>query len=142
MCKCGSKPILDANGNYSLEKLKAHDDGWAQECFKGLEWELLSWKMDVEEPDAAQIISIALNKKNEVAMRTGRLEISSTLVGMCVPSPNGSVPFEPVRDKLIELYGAAVDHPDFIHAFRLVIDAGGGLAACTCKIWRISLRST
>ena len=90
--------------------------------------------MDIEEPDAAQVISIALNKKNEVAMKTGHLEIMSTLVSLCEPTPNGSVPFEPVRDKLIDLYGAAVDHPDFLHAFRLVIDAwGGGAAACTCK---------
>ena len=116
---------MDDNGNYSLEKLKAHDDGWAQECFKGLDWELLSWKMDEEEPDAAQIISIALNKKNEVAMKTGHLEIMATLVRLCEPEPDGSVPYEPVRDKLIDLYGAAVDHPDFVHAFKLVIDAGG-----------------
>ena len=125
MCECGSLPILDQNRNYSLEKLRDHDAEWAQQCSSGLDWEVLSWKMDVEEPDAAQVISIALNKKNEVAMKTGHLEIMATLVGLCVPSPNGSVPFEPVRDKLIDLYGAAVDHPDFVHAFRLVMDAGG-----------------
>ena len=124
-CDCGSQAILDENGNYSLGKLRVHDEQWAQDCFRGLEWEILSWKMDVEEPEAAQIISVALNKKNEVAMKTGHLEIWSTLVALCKPSADGSVPFEPVRDKLIDLYGAAVDHPDFVHAFRLVIDAGG-----------------
>ena len=124
-CGCGSQPILDHNGNYSLEKLRVYDNEWAQGCLCGVDWEVLSWKMDVEQPDAAQIISIALNKKNEVAMKTGHLEIMSTLVGLCAPHPNGSVPFEPVRDKLIDLYGAAVDHPDFVHAFRLVIDSGG-----------------
>ena len=101
------------------------DDEWAQGCFRGLEWEVLSWKMDVEEPNAAQAISIALNKKNEVAMKTGHLEIMSTLVNLCNPKHSKEVPFEPVRDQLIDLYGAAVDHPDFVHAFRLVIDAGG-----------------
>ena len=124
-CECGSQQILDHNGNYSLEKLRVHDAEWALGCFRGLEWEVLSWRMDIEEPDAAQIISIALNKKNEVAMKTGHLEIMSTLVSLCEPTPDMSVPFEPVRDKLIDLYGAAVDHPDFLHAFRLVIDAGG-----------------
>ena len=116
---------MDENGNYSLGKLRVHDEQWAQDCFRGLEWEILSWRMDVEEPEAALIISIALNKKNEVAMKTGHLEIWSTLVALCKPSADGSVPFEPVRDKLIDLYGAAVDHPDFVHAFRLVCDAGG-----------------
>ena len=83
VCECGSQPILDNNRNYSLEKLRAHDDEWAQGCYSGLEWEVLSWKMDVEEPEAALIISIALNKKNEVAMKTGHLEIMSTLVRLC-----------------------------------------------------------
>ena len=141
-CGCGSQPILDNNGNYSLAKLQVHDEEWAQGCFRGLEWEVLSWKMDIEEPDAALIISIALNKKNEVAMKTGHLEIMSTLVALCQPCPKGCVPFDPVRDKMIDLYGAAVDHPDFVHAFRLVIDAGGGLAACICKTWRTSPRCT
>ena len=30
-----------------------------------------------------------------------------------------------MRDKLVELYGTAVDHPDFVSAFKLVCDAGG-----------------
>ena len=37
----------------------------------------------------------------------------------------GVVHFDPMRDKLIELFGVAVDHPDFVHAFKLVCDAGG-----------------
>ena len=73
VCNCLSKSMLDDNGNYCLEKLWAHDDEWAQGCFRGLEWELLSWNMDVEEPDAARIISIALNKKNDVVMKDGPL---------------------------------------------------------------------
>lgn len=124
-CQCASCPMLDDNGNYSLAKVEAHDEAWARDCQSGLDWEMLSWKMDEEDPDAAQIISIALNKKNEAAMKTGHLEIMSTLEGLCKPDPTGVVLFEPVRDKLIELYGSAVDHPDFVYAFRLVCDAGG-----------------
>ena len=55
-CSCASCPILDDDGNYSM----------AKDCHSGLEWELLSWKMDVEEPDGALIISIALNKKTKL----------------------------------------------------------------------------
>ena len=124
-CKCASCPILDDKGNYSLVKVEAHDEAWARDCHSGLVWELLSWKMDEEEPEAAQIISIALNKRNEAAMKTGHLEIMATLVDLCKPDPTGVVLFEPVRDKLIDLYGSAVDHPDFVYAFRLVCDAGG-----------------
>ena len=128
-CECWSCPMLDDQGNYIMAKFEAYDDAWAKDCHSGLEWEVLSWKMDEEEPEAALIISIALNKKNEAAMKTGHLEIMSTLVELCKPDPEGAVHFDPVRDKLIELYGAAVDHPDFVHAFKLVCDAGE-LKAC------------
>ena len=83
-CDCGSQAILDENGNYSLAKLRVHDEQWAQDCFRGLEWEILSWKMDVEEPEAAQIISVALNKKNEVAMKTGHLRGDGAALGCFV----------------------------------------------------------
>ena len=101
MRECGSRQSLDHKRRCSLEKLRVHDDEWAQACFRGLEWDVLSWKMDIEEPDAAQVISIALNKRKEMAMKTGHLEIMSTLVRLCEPTPNGSVPFDPVRDNLI-----------------------------------------
>jgi len=61
-------------------------------------------------------------------MKTSHTEIMNTLVGLCKPQPHdldGKVPWEPVRDKMLELYESAVDHQDFYHAFRLVIDAGG-----------------
>ena len=122
---CGSSSILEKTGNYSVDKLETYDSTWAKECYSGLEWEVLSWKMDVEEPEAALVISIALNKKNEAAMKTGHLEIMSTLVRLCTPDARGDVPFEPVRDKLVELYGSAVDHPDFLDAFKMVMDVGG-----------------
>ena len=108
-CVCLSSRILDEKGNYTLVKVEAHDEAWAQDCRTGLVWEMLSWKMDDEEPGAAQTISIALNKKNEAAMQTGHGEIMSTLTTLCKPDPTGAVLFEPVRDKLIELFGSPVD---------------------------------
>ena len=77
---------------------------------------MLHNKMDVEEPDGALVISISLNKKNEASMKTGHTEIMNTLLGLCKPGPHdvlGQVPWEPVRDKMLDLYGAAVEHPDF-----------------------------
>ena len=53
--------------------------------------------MDVEEPEAAMIISVSLYKKNEASMKTSHTEIMNTLVGLCAPSPNdvdGKVPFQ------------------------------------------------
>ena len=58
-------------------------------------------------------------------METGHLEIMATLESLCKPDPQRNVPFEPVRDKLIDLYGAAADHYDIINAFKLTMEAGG-----------------
>ena len=88
-------------------------------------WEICSWKLDQEEPGAAQVIAIALNKRNEVAMKTGHLEIMATLVSRCKSDPGGTVLFNPVGDKVIDLYGDAVDHPNFVDAFKFVLAAGG-----------------
>ena len=124
-CKCPNSPIVNQDGYYCIERLRVHDTEWANLCEKGISWEMLSHRMDIEDPEAALIISVALNKKNEASMKTSHTEIMNTLVGLCKPSPDGKVPFEPLREKMIELYGAAVDHPDFHNAFRVVMAAGG-----------------
>lgn len=125
-CTCAAKPFLDEEGNYSLAHLKQFDQVWANKVETGLSWEILDARMNTEEPDAALTISVALNKCNEVAMQTAHTEIMHTLVRLCKPDPTSNVTrFEPVRDRMVELYGSAVDHPDFHHAFRVVMDAGG-----------------
>ena len=127
-CKCRNRPIVSNDGTYCMKRVANHDGSWAELCLKGIPWEILSPQMDAEEPEGALIISLALNKKNEAAMKTSHTEVMNTLVGLCKPSPDaidGQVPFDPVRAKMVELYGAAVDHPDFVQAFRLVLDAGG-----------------
>ena len=126
VCTCAASPILDASGNYSLSKLQARDPSWHGLCLTGLTWEILSWKMDFEEPEAALVIAIALNKKNDAAMKTGGLEIWNTLVRLCKPEPHtGVTAFAPIRDTIIELCGSAVDSPHFLSMFRLVLDQGG-----------------
>ena len=94
--------------------------------------------MDLEEPKAAAIIAIALNKKNEAAMHTGHLEIMRALAGLCVPDPSsGTGPFNPVRDEMIDRYGSAVDSEHFIDAFRACLHTGRAAAMArisrTCK---------
>ena len=64
-CECKSKVIFDDEGNLNLDRVRAHDEAWAQDCVAGLEWEILSHNLDIEESDGAHIISIALNKKTK-----------------------------------------------------------------------------
>ena len=48
---------------------------------EGLDCEILSWKMDVEEPHAASVISQALNQPAMHAMRTTELTAVAVLKG-------------------------------------------------------------
>ena len=48
---------------------------------EGLDCEMLSWKMDVEEPKAASIISQAYNAGQELAMRVTELSAVAVLQG-------------------------------------------------------------
>ena len=125
-CTCPSKPFLSVHGLYCQEKLRQFCPTFAEFVDRGLPWELLSHQMDVEEPGAALEIAIALNKKNAAAMATAHTEIMRTLVGLCKPDPHSTVvEFDPLRSRMVDLYGADVDNGDFHHAFRLVMDAGG-----------------
>ena len=65
-CKCKAKPILDDALNYNMNKLKREDLEWYNAIVGGTEWEILSSDMDKEEPNAAHIIAIALNKKTNL----------------------------------------------------------------------------
>ena len=66
-CKCEASGILDEHGNYCLVRLKESDLEWWHGLV-GMEYEVLSFKIDVEEPDAAHIISIACNMMLETRM--------------------------------------------------------------------------
>ena len=44
-------------------KLKKADQDWYNAIVIGTEWEILSSDMDKEEPHAAHVIALALNKK-------------------------------------------------------------------------------
>ena len=50
-------------------------------CEEGFLVEVLSWKMDVEDPKAASIISLALNTGHTLAMRTTELTAVAVLKG-------------------------------------------------------------
>ena len=110
-----------------MQKIKDHDPVWHDLIEGGLMWEILDCKMDLEEPGAAKIISIAFNRRTAVAMNTSPLEIWSALRSLCKPDPvTGVLAFEPVRKDLIDLFGFGVDQCGLSSAFQLIMDLGGG----------------
>ena len=125
-CKCKAKPILDDTCKYSRNKLKKADPEWYNAIVGGSEWAILSSAMDIEEPNAAHIIALALNKKNQVAMATGHLEMLRTLKSLCNPDPQTlEVPYDRVRAAMVKSFGSTADDAAYYKVFQLVMTSGG-----------------
>ena len=73
----------DEKGQLSPTAVAAHPNGVElQEVLtEGVDCEILSWKMDIEEPGAALLISQALNSGQEMAMRTTEITAVAVLAG-------------------------------------------------------------
>ena len=73
----------DAQGKLSLSAVADHPNmkQLAESIQEGIEVELLSYKMDIEEPTAASIISQSLNIEQELGLRTSELSAVAILKG-------------------------------------------------------------
>ena len=92
--------------------------------------EVLAWQMDVEEPSAAAIISRALQKSHELALRTTELSALATLKGEIIRQMGKDlsqrVAFASVREKVMLQLDTAADDPDLADLFDLLINNGVG----------------
>ena len=88
----------------------------------------------MEEPDAAPIISAALNKPNDAALKIAHMEMLRTLVNLCEPGPRMEVKFEPVQAKLRNMFRREIDHMDWVKAFEAVMVGGGRRAPSSWSI--------
>ena len=64
-CNCPNKQILDMEGRFAIELLRAHNKGCYALSERGISWERLSHVLDIEELEGDMIICEALNKKND-----------------------------------------------------------------------------
>ena len=92
--------------------------------------EVLSWKMDVQEPHAASLISQAFNEFTEMAMRTTELTAISVLKGEIIVQMNKDVSqqvaYQTVVDAVSSQLGTAVADPDLPEVFDFLISNGVG----------------
>jgi hypothetical protein len=96
----------------------------------GFDCEVLSWRMDVEEPTAASTISQALNKGHEVALRTTELTAVAVLKGEIIiqlsKDVGQRVAFQTVRDRVRAQLDIVADDPDLPELFEFMICVGVG----------------
>jgi len=124
--------FCDEEGKLSLAAVAESPNGreLAELVKEGLDGELLSWRMDMEEPDAASVISHALNKGHELALRTTELTAVAVLKGEIIAQMSQEVgqrvAFKTVRDRVRSQLDAAADDPDLPELFDFLIALGVG----------------
>ena len=122
----------DHLGRLSVAEVAEHQNGkeLALVCEEGITMEILSWKMDVEEPTAASTISNALNSGHQMAMRTTELTAVAVLQGEILVQLSmhvgQRVAFQTVRESVRLRLGHVADDPDLRDIFDYLIGAGVG----------------
>ncbi len=120
--------LLDKNGCIDYAAVEAFDKGFTNLCNDGLEMEVLSYKIYMEEPQACSLISQALNCGNEVALKTTELTALAVLTGAVgleyESAVAGEVAFETVRESVRSELDYFVDLPEFVDMFEFVITMG------------------
>ena len=124
----------DAEGKLSLAAVAEHENAkeLAATCKDGLLMEVLSYKMDIEEPGAASIISQALNKGQDAAMSTTELTAVAVLRGEIVKQritvdTAQEVAYESVKERVRKELDTYVDEPDFMDLFDFLVGVGAGV---------------
>ena len=126
-----SLTYCDEKGRLSLAAVAEHDNGkqLVLACDEGFMAEVLSWKIDVEDPKAASDISNALNTAHQLALRTTELTAVAVLKGeIIVQSKDISqkVLFKSVVDNVRRELSVAADDPELIEVFDYLISLGVG----------------
>ena len=125
--------LCDDKGRLSLAAVAEHVNGkeLAELIQEGLDAEVLSWQMDVEEPTAASVISHALNKGQELALRTTEITAVAVLKGEIITQMSQEVgqrvAFRTVQDRVRLQLDAAADDPDLPEVFDFLIALGVGV---------------
>jgi hypothetical protein len=119
--------ISNSHGRLDLSILQEVDAVFAQYCKDGLLWDVLSYKIQVEEPDGLNVIQAALNSKNAIVLTQHECEAVASLSRLCKASSAvaGTLSFKSAKEQLAFTLPGMTEDPDFVHMFRFVVDLGG-----------------
>ncbi len=124
------KKLLDQSGAIDFAAVAAYDPAVAALCRDGLEMEVLSWRLYMEEPGACSLISQALNKGSAMALQTTELTALAVLTGEVTLAHESAVAediaLETVKEKVRHELDVFVDLPDFVELFEFIINMGAG----------------
>ncbi len=125
---------MNQHGNYSLALVRATDTAFASGVDSGLLWEVLSWKMDEEEPDACSIIQAAMNSKGALFMLQHEMQAFARLCSFASAIAEQQLVSASVADSVVEAARRQLrqtlpqyaDDEVFLHMYRFVVDLRAG----------------
>ena len=124
------KRVLNEGGHLKSDAVASVEPELAATLTRGLCMEILSWKIELEEPNAPRMIAQALNKGQSRALETTELTAMAVLTGEAMAQMKGlanEVQYEAVKEKLRAELDLFVDDPDFIELYDFVINLGCNL---------------
>ena len=124
--------VVSPSGHLRADAVALVDPMLAEAIQRGLCMEVLSWKMQIEEPTAARKISQALNKSHQRALETTQLTAMAVLSGVVIAQQTTTglthgAQYETVKEKVRGELDTYVDDPDFIELFDFTISLGAEL---------------
>ena len=123
--------FCDSEGRLSTTAVAESPNGreLADVLRDGIYVDVLSYRMDEEEPNAAAIISEALNSSHQLAMASGEMSAVSALNGAIIEmnaTHGQGIAYATARDKVRQQLPIMADDPDFPEVFEFLIHTGAG----------------
>ena len=117
----------DASGRLNLALIAPRDSALAEACRVGLRWEVLSAKLEQENPDAVLCIQVALNDPAHAAMLVHEMQIVKQLADVCTAESNvaGEVRLETIRARLVAEGVPCATTSSFLPLLQFVVEQGG-----------------
>ena len=124
-------PEVSEFGKHSLAKLRSVDPPFARAAETGLLWNILSWAIEVEEPDACAIIQAAANAKNSMSLMRHEMQAMGALIQYTADSAlaERALSLDAARWKLKATCPEFASDPHFLELYVFVIDLGAGAAS-------------
>ena len=95
---------------------------------EGIQMEVLSYRIWIEEPDGASLISQALNSNNNLALKTTELTamecLTSRISLMYETMKAEQITFAAVKEEVRKHLDVYVDEPEFVEMFEFAISLG------------------
>ena len=117
--------ICGSDGRFKMTLLAGRDGAFAEAAQHGLLWEVLSFKIQVEEPEGCSVIQAALNSKNGLYMAAHEMQAVLAVARHATAVAERGLTMQTVRRRVQETMPHYAMDELFPDLFRFVIDLGG-----------------